>query len=641
MAADPSRHCPTCRRSRRCRRSTSVAADSLKALPKRSMRFRLSPWTKLYRPDHLKSIFCGCRVCRRTALFPWPSSVTGLATAGAALAQVGLRQTQKMDDTTKALLQILCHGRPAYDHGYVGWGTPGLFSMLNSAADELLMHVYRGERPRDVRQFYEGTRVLGYGQAALAAYFAPWSCDGVAPPDDGDVTTWAVPTLLKKSRYVVASRLLHQLYRPRADVLGAQPASSRYAVAVHLRRGDKLLEQRHAERIQIWNDSLLVPAVARLIREGDKNGGAAAASGRPVVLLASDDNSFAMEMEASLRRQLPHIDVVRPTNEHDAGPRAPFFTCTAACIPPLQRLAADFASSRAMMISSKSNMGSFMLSYWGAANHDAVPTFIDMDGKVQRGQLLRGRHFCALSWGSRRGMCDTNRTTFGGEAMGSAGGAADRPRRPVSSSGGGGSGASPERLGGGAVDGCLSPLTGTDLVGDVHKAITFVLCDRSGGYDSLPGPAVRDGVVGLFSQLNTFVDHLRTKLYTGRGPTNGLDALLSTTRLVGYGGGSFADHFSPRITCPDPNDAFPAPASGGYKICPLTREMVLGTLRAQAARYTVVTGLLRLVLRPKQRPMLPDGSRRPPRFDLAVHVRRGDRLWGGALRREDCGMVGA
>jgi hypothetical protein len=35
-----------------------------------------------------------------------------------------------------ALLAILCFGHPVYTTGYVGWGSPGLFSMLNSVADE-------------------------------------------------------------------------------------------------------------------------------------------------------------------------------------------------------------------------------------------------------------------------------------------------------------------------------------------------------------------------------------------------------------------------------------------------------------------------------------------------------------------------
>ena len=39
-------------------------------------------------------------------------------------------------DVRSGLLTVLCHGTPVYARGYVGWGSPGLFSMLNSVADE-------------------------------------------------------------------------------------------------------------------------------------------------------------------------------------------------------------------------------------------------------------------------------------------------------------------------------------------------------------------------------------------------------------------------------------------------------------------------------------------------------------------------
>ena len=236
-----------------------------------------------------------------------------------------------------ALLQILCHGTPVYETGYVGWGTPGLFSMLNSVADELLTHVYRGERPRDARAFYDGTRLLGYGQVAFAEHFEPWSCGDAPTPPDGGVDVWAVPTLLKAPRYAVASQLLHVLYRPRAALaatLAAAAAAPRFAVAVHLRRGDKLREKRNSERIQLWNDSQVVPAVSKFVREQRKRSGSSTA--RASVLLASDDNAFAAEIEASIRAQLTNVEVVRPTNEHDAGTKSPFFSCSASCIAPLQ-----------------------------------------------------------------------------------------------------------------------------------------------------------------------------------------------------------------------------------------------------------------------------------------------------------------
>ena len=124
----------------------------------------------------------------------------------------------------EALLSVLCHGRPVYDVGYVGWGTPGLFSMLNSIADELLVHAYRGERPRDVQHFYRRTQLLGYGNVSLERYFWPWECELAPPPSSFDPQMWAVPMLLGASRYDVVSHLLHLLYRPRAPPAATENA---------------------------------------------------------------------------------------------------------------------------------------------------------------------------------------------------------------------------------------------------------------------------------------------------------------------------------------------------------------------------------------------------------------------------------
>ena len=46
-----------------------------------------------------------------------------------------------------AILHVLCFGKPAYDTGYVGWGTPGLFSQLNQFAEEVLKRAYEGKGP--------------------------------------------------------------------------------------------------------------------------------------------------------------------------------------------------------------------------------------------------------------------------------------------------------------------------------------------------------------------------------------------------------------------------------------------------------------------------------------------------------------
>jgi hypothetical protein len=89
-------------------------------------------------------------------------------------------------------------------------------------------------------------------------------------------------------------------------------------------------------------------------------------------------------------------------------------------------------------------MGSFMLTWWGAANGDVAPPLVDMDAKVHKGQLARGKHFCALNWGSRHGMCESNRTDVfasGGAASGA------RPHRAPGK--GGGAAAAGERAAGG------------------------------------------------------------------------------------------------------------------------------------------------------------------------------------------------
>jgi hypothetical protein len=323
----------------------------------------------------------------------------------------------------ESLLQVLCHGRPAYDVGYVGWGSPGFFSMVNSVADELLFHVYRGERPRDVLAFYRDTRLIGYGKAALAEHFEPWSCDAVARPLDGDVHARAVPALLSASRYTVMSRLLHILYRPRTSGASWYAPEQRFDVAVHLRRGDKLVEARNAERIAIWNASQVVTAVTRLLKEDRKRRSTASSSSSSsssssaahahtpsTILLASDDNAFALLCERMLVTSLPQIQIVRPPNAFDKGTAAPFDACSAECIRPLQQLMAAFARSRSLLLSTRSNMGAYFLTHWGAANHEAYPSFIDMEGKTHFAQLLHGRGFCALGWGSRHGMCESNRT---------------------------------------------------------------------------------------------------------------------------------------------------------------------------------------------------------------------------------------
>jgi len=247
------------------------------------------------------------------------------------------------------------------------------------------------------------------------------------------------------------------------------------------------------------------------------------------------------------------------------------------------------------MVSTKSNMGSFMVTWWGAHNGDSTPSLVDMDGKVHHGQLHRGKHFCALNWGSRRGMCESNQTN-----RNQIGGAHSRT----------------------SVGNIGSHVRAADLGAlrsEVKAAITCVLCSGADrGFTSLPPPATRHGVVGLFSQLNHFVQELLVRIYRGEPPRS-LQALYESTRLVGYGGGTIGDHFELGFTCSSSPRALDSVAEATK-------------LLRRTPRYHVVGALLHLALVPK-RPLTLAPVRvhvsADVRFDLAVHVRRGDRLWVG------------
>lgn len=273
------------------------------------------------------------------------------------------------------------------------------------------MHAYKGERPANVAAFYQNTRLIGYGNASLASLFRAWDCADVQPHLPGgregrtedETVAAAVRQLTEAPRYVVASRLLRLLFPP-----PALPAEwpSRFAVAVHLRRGDKMTEERNSERINIWDEPKVVAAVQSLLTPKPSVGRAAPSTGAsgsaPAVLLASDDNAFAARVEAALKTSLPHVTVHRPLNAFDPlqattsaadgsgaavtpnssptyGPRADgarytsFDICDARCVPPLRALAGGFAVADGLIISTKSNMGSFLLSYWGAGNNDVAP----------------------------------------------------------------------------------------------------------------------------------------------------------------------------------------------------------------------------------------------------------------------------
>lgn len=325
------------------------------------------------------------------------------------------------------VLGVLCHGHPAYELGYVGWGRPGFFSQLNAIAEGVLVRLYRGERPRSAQAFYRRTALIGYGNATLVEHFRPYHChDGDAADAAAVRPAEHMAALLAAPRQSVATTLLHLLFQPRvpsslgrgaaAAVDGSCPAG-RYAIAAHARRGDKLSEARRSEAIALPSEDALVAQVLALLKSQQPTppGGGGSGPTPSSVLLASDDNAYAAAVAAKLERAAA-LRVVVPGNEHDHGTAAPFDACDAACIGPLQALMASFGCADALMLSSRSNMGSFLLSWWPGAQpttHRAAAAelqFVDLDAKVKPRQLSRGRYFCSLMWGSRRGMCEANRT---------------------------------------------------------------------------------------------------------------------------------------------------------------------------------------------------------------------------------------
>ena len=306
-----------------------------------------------------------------------------------------------------AILSVLCHGHPTYETGYVGWGTPGFFSQLNAMADGVLVRLYRGERPHDASVLYTQTQLIGYGNVTLGEFFTPYACPSALEDvalERSSSTQNALMALLAAPRLEVSSQLLHLLYQPRTTAVEqAGCNSARYSIAVHARRGDKLSESRAAE-------SIAVPSEAALVAELNADLQSLLQRGQtvPRVLVASDDNSYARTVGERLRGLGMHVTV--PTNEHDYGKRAPFDSCDQTCIHPLQSLMSQFACAEKLMLSSRSNMGSFLISWWPAANQGRIPSVKDLDGKLHHGQMARGRHFCSLQWGSRRGMCESNHT---------------------------------------------------------------------------------------------------------------------------------------------------------------------------------------------------------------------------------------
>lgn len=316
------------------------------------------------------------------------------------------------------VLQLLCDEQsPAYDAVpiYPGRnGVGGLFSQLNYLAQEVFSRLYRGYRP--FPGWHANTRLRGYGSQSLDAFFHAIPCGRRRWDTETTVSRRdALRALAEAPRHLVVSHVLAALYRPRmarkdvdasvhAEATTPLEGSSTTTIdlAMHVRRGDRLYVERQSERIREWSEDDIVLTARKRVRQ---NG---------TILVASDDSAFSRQVATRLRTSgylvlRHHNDMERLDAQNRSIEAA--LVCGASCVPPLLSLVQLFSRARALMLSSKSNLGSFLLSWWFAANADQVPELFDLDGIVNE-KVLSGQHryFCELPWGSRRGLCKSNQT---------------------------------------------------------------------------------------------------------------------------------------------------------------------------------------------------------------------------------------
>ena len=296
-----------------------------------------------------------------------------------------------------ALREVLCHGTPTRTYKQCPGPPPrGFFAQLNWILELVDRDAHKGRRPPSLPAFYHTDCLGGYGSMRrgipLEALFEPLVCSDTTPRR---TVARAVAILRSSPRYLVVSRLAWLLFRPRAAHIKPPPPTEGWMdadVAVHVRRGDKLMApplSPYDESIQFWDEARVASAVMQLLERVDGSR----------VLIASDDGEFAHGVERRLLRWQNVTVEVRP--EHVAPP-APRSTrrggragrqrgrtanvstrtaqvtaaapsvgrCTAACVPPLLALTERFARARALLVSTKSNMGSYFLTRYAATNAD-------------------------------------------------------------------------------------------------------------------------------------------------------------------------------------------------------------------------------------------------------------------------------
>lgn len=226
-------------------------------------------------------------------------------------------------------------------------------------------------------------------------------------------------TLAKLPRFLLVSHLLHLLFRPLQPPSLKSPTNKPFSfdLAIHVRRGDKMSEQRAWEKLSFWNESKITAHASSLLPRPAASQ-AQLVTRRPRVLLASDDNRFAASLKQRLEEELgctvtwleaTHLNnladkTARAVGEGVGGGHWSSDPCDARCVPPLLELIQGFSHSARLMLNTRSNVGTFLLTWWPAANFDAMPTYLDMDGAPA--PISPNRIWCDLPYGSRHGTCE-------------------------------------------------------------------------------------------------------------------------------------------------------------------------------------------------------------------------------------------
>lgn len=315
----------------------------------------------------------------------------------------------------RAVLQVLCHGQPSFSSvpANPGFnGVSGLMSQLNYIAQGVLEQLVQGKGLRSADSIHRTARLQGYGGGTLGEHFELPACASEPDGSEAGATAAAAALLLKSPRYLVASHVLHQLYRPRESLLPRDPILSRYDLAMHVRRGEKAqADIRPGEtRLRNQSEDALVDSALRLLPSASVRRG----DGATRLLLGSDDASFAQSLTRRLQRS-DHIEVLRlesdtrDASRRDSGANVATWFGSASLRTPLE-LAAHFAASDRVMLSSMSNMGVFMLTWWAAANNDTFPVLLDLEGRVTTPKLQKGFYFCSMPWGAKHGLCKGSQT---------------------------------------------------------------------------------------------------------------------------------------------------------------------------------------------------------------------------------------